>query len=167
MMAELDELFEQAVEVILKRKSATTSIIQKYLKLGYTKAARIMDQLEEMGMIGPSCGADPRVILITKDLWLLDRNNWLAGKYAPPKQEATSEQSDCTSEPDKQESEYDLLGVSTQSSIEDVKKAYYQKMKEYHPDKTSGLGEKLKNLALEESKKINRAYEAIKKKKGF
>jgi len=166
-MTELDELFEKAVDLVLKRKNASSTLIQDHLKLGYTRAARIMEQLENMGMIGPTRGAMPRVILITKDSWLLDRNDWIEGKYALPEQEPDSEQRGEDPDPVQQESEYSLLGVSDAASIEDVKKAYYQKMKEYHPDKTSGLGEKLKNLALEESKKINGAYEAIKKKKGF
>ncbi len=65
-MENLDEFFEQAVDLILNKKIAATSIIQKHFGLGYTRAARIMDQLESEGVIGPSRGAEPREILISK-----------------------------------------------------------------------------------------------------
>ena len=66
-MDEDDELIEQAIEVIRQTKRASTSGVQRRLKIGYTRAARIMDILEERGMVGPAQGSDPREILIDLD----------------------------------------------------------------------------------------------------
>ena len=63
-MDEDDELIEQAIEVIRQSKRASTSGVQRRLKIGYTRAARIMDILEEKGIVGPANGSDPREILI-------------------------------------------------------------------------------------------------------
>ena len=63
-MDEDDELIEQAIEVIRQSKRASTSSVQRRLKIGYTRAARIMDILEEKGIVGPANGSDPREILI-------------------------------------------------------------------------------------------------------
>ena len=52
------------------------------------------------------------------------------------------------------------------ASEQEIKEAYRNKMKEYHPDKVANLGAKLRNLAEEESKEINRAYEDLLKRKG-
>ena len=66
-MDEDDELIEQAIEVIRQTKRASTSGVQRRLKIGYTRAARIMDILEERGLVGPAQGSDPREILIDLD----------------------------------------------------------------------------------------------------
>ena len=58
------------------------------------------------------------------------------------------------------------LGVAGDASEQEIKEAYRNKMKEYHPDKVANLGAKLRNLAEEESKEINRAYEDLLKRKG-
>ncbi len=62
-----DEIIEQALEVIRQTKRASTSSLQRRLRIGYTRAARVMDQLEERGIIGPPDGAGPREILIDLD----------------------------------------------------------------------------------------------------
>lgn len=62
-----DEMLEQALEVIKQTKRASTSSLQRRLRIGYTRAARIMDLLEEQGIIGPPEGAGPREILIDLD----------------------------------------------------------------------------------------------------
>jgi hypothetical protein len=59
-----DELFEDAVEIVLTDKRASTSFLQRRLRVGYARAARIMDELEEAGVIGPGRGAKPREILV-------------------------------------------------------------------------------------------------------
>ncbi|MBQ9459324.1 MAG: DNA translocase FtsK, partial [Oscillospiraceae bacterium] len=64
-----DELLEQAVEVILETGQASTSMLQRRLKLGYSRAARIVDQMEERGIVGPFEGSKPRKILITRESW--------------------------------------------------------------------------------------------------
>ncbi|HEY5621548.1 MAG TPA: DNA translocase FtsK [Pontiella sp.] len=62
-----DEIIEQAIEVIRQTKRASTSSLQRRLRIGYTRAARVMDLLEERGIIGPPEGAGPREILIDLD----------------------------------------------------------------------------------------------------
>ncbi len=62
-----DEIIEQAIEVIRQTKRASTSSLQRRLRIGYTRAARVMDLLEERGVIGPPDGAGPREILIDLD----------------------------------------------------------------------------------------------------
>lgn len=64
-----DELLPNAVEVLLEIGQASTSMLQRRLKLGYARAARIMDQLEERGIVGPYEGSKPRQLLITKEQW--------------------------------------------------------------------------------------------------
>ncbi len=60
------ELIERAIEVVVYAGQASTSNLQRRLKLGYARAARIMDELEEMGIIGPYEGAKPRRVLLSK-----------------------------------------------------------------------------------------------------
>jgi len=62
-----DELLETAVEVIRQTKRASTSSLQRRLRIGYTRAARLMDLLEEKGIVGPPRGSDPREILVDLD----------------------------------------------------------------------------------------------------
>ena len=62
-----DELLDSAVEIIRQTRRASTSSLQRRLRIGYTRAARLMDVLEEKGIIGPPQGSDPREILIDLD----------------------------------------------------------------------------------------------------
>jgi DNA segregation ATPase FtsK/SpoIIIE, S-DNA-T family len=62
-----EELIEQCIEVIRSEQKASVSLLQRRLRLGYTRAARIMDELENRGIVGPSKGAEPRDILIDLD----------------------------------------------------------------------------------------------------
>jgi S-DNA-T family DNA segregation ATPase FtsK/SpoIIIE len=64
-----DELLPQAVEVIFETGQASVSMLQRRLKLGYARAARIVDQMEQIGIVGPFEGSKPRTLLITKDQW--------------------------------------------------------------------------------------------------
>lgn len=64
-----DELLPQAVDVILETNQASVSLLQRRLKLGYSRAARLVDQMEEIGVVGPFQGSKPRDILITKQQW--------------------------------------------------------------------------------------------------
>ena len=66
---ERDELFEAGVDVVLDLGQASASMLQRRLKLGYARAARLLDQMEQQGIVGPSEGAKPRQILITKEQW--------------------------------------------------------------------------------------------------
>ena len=65
-----DEMLPKAVEVVVEAGQASTSLLQRRLKLGYARAARIMDEMEAMGIIGPYEGSKPRQVLITKNQWL-------------------------------------------------------------------------------------------------
>ena len=64
-----DELLPAAVDVILETGQASVSMLQRRLKLGYARAARIVDEMEDRGIVGPFVGSKPREILITKDQW--------------------------------------------------------------------------------------------------
>ena len=66
----LDAMFEQAVECVIEAGQASTSLLQRRCKLGYARAARIMDEMEEKGIIGPYEGAKPRAVLISRQQWL-------------------------------------------------------------------------------------------------
>ena len=58
-----------AVDIILETGQASVSMLQRRLKLGYARAARIVDEMEEKGIVGPHQGSKPRAILITKAQW--------------------------------------------------------------------------------------------------
>ncbi|HUC84322.1 MAG TPA: DNA translocase FtsK, partial [Candidatus Acidoferrales bacterium] len=62
-----EEIIQQCIEVIRSEQKASVSLLQRRLRLGYTRAARIMDELEGRGIVGPSKGAEPRDILIDLD----------------------------------------------------------------------------------------------------
>lgn len=64
---EKDPLFKDAVELVVNDEQASISYIQRKLKVGYSRAGRIVDQMEEMGIIGPHEGSKPRKLLKTKD----------------------------------------------------------------------------------------------------
>jgi DNA segregation ATPase FtsK/SpoIIIE-like protein len=58
-----DELYDEAVQIILRSKQASTSLLQRRLKVGYSRAARLLDDMEARGLIGPADGNKPRKIL--------------------------------------------------------------------------------------------------------
>ena len=64
-----DEMLPAAVDVILETGQASVSMLQRRLKLGYARAARIVDEMEELGIVGPFQGSKPRAILVTKEQW--------------------------------------------------------------------------------------------------
>lgn len=64
-----DEMLPKAIEVVIEAQSASTTLLQRKLKLGYARAARIIDDLESSGIIGPYEGAKPRKVLVTKQQW--------------------------------------------------------------------------------------------------
>ncbi len=71
---EKDDLFEKAVELILLTGQASASYLQRKLKLGYARAARIIDQMEQEGIVGPSEGSKPREILVDPQSYLEKMN---------------------------------------------------------------------------------------------
>lgn len=68
-VADGDEMTPAAVDVILETGQASVSMLQRRLKLGYARAARIMDEMEEKGIVGPFEGSKPRQLLITREQW--------------------------------------------------------------------------------------------------
>ena len=67
---EADEMLPDAIRVVVDMQAASTTMLQKKLKLGYARASRIIDDLEERGIIGPSEGAKPRKVLLTKQQYM-------------------------------------------------------------------------------------------------
>ena len=65
-----DPMFDTAVETVIEAGQASTSFLQRRCKLGYSRAARIMDEMEQMGIIGPSEGSKPRQVLISRQQWI-------------------------------------------------------------------------------------------------
>ena len=76
-----DEMLSAAVEVILETGQASVSMLQRRLKLGYSRAARLVDQMEERGIVGPFEGSKPRQVLITRQQW--QELQMKGGAYAP------------------------------------------------------------------------------------
>ena len=65
-----DDMLDDAIECVIEMGMASTSMLQRKLKLGYARAARIIDQMEERGIVGPFEGSKPRQVLISKEQWL-------------------------------------------------------------------------------------------------
>ncbi len=78
------DIIDQAVEVLIDAGQASVSYLQRKLKLGYARAARVMDELEEMGVVGPYEGSKPRSVLVTREMWmqrkLINQDNLEAGE---------------------------------------------------------------------------------------
>jgi len=71
-----DEALPQAIEIAVNEGSISTSMLQRKLRFGYARAGRIIDQLEQRGIIGPSEGSKPRKVLITRQQWIeMNMNN--------------------------------------------------------------------------------------------
>ena len=64
-----DEKFDEAVEIVLESGQASVSMLQRRLKLGYSRAARLVDEMEDRGIVGPFEGSKPRPVLITRQEW--------------------------------------------------------------------------------------------------
>ena len=67
---QLDVLFDKAVDIVLETGTASTSFLQRKLSVGYARGAKIIDQLEDKGIIGPANGSKGREILINRQQWL-------------------------------------------------------------------------------------------------
>lgn len=61
----LDELYDQAVWVTIRHEKASSAMLQRHLQIGYNRAARLLEQLEANGIVGPANGAQPRDVLVT------------------------------------------------------------------------------------------------------
>ncbi len=70
-----DELYDEALQLVLEINQASVSILQRRMRLGYTRAARLIDIMEQNGIVGPYCGSKPREILINREEWLMRNIN--------------------------------------------------------------------------------------------
>ncbi|MDD5078759.1 MAG: DNA translocase FtsK [Candidatus Omnitrophica bacterium] len=77
---EKDDLYDEAVRVVIESNQASVSILQRRMRLGYTRAARMIDMMEEDGIVGPYEGSKPRRLLVDRDEWL--KNQVMPGKQA-------------------------------------------------------------------------------------
>ena len=73
---EVDSMMDEAVRFVIESGQASTSMLQRRLKVGYARAGRMIDDMEQMGVVGPHQGSKPREVLITMNDWL-ERNNML------------------------------------------------------------------------------------------
>jgi len=78
--SEKDEFYDEAVKVVMESNQASVSILQRRMRLGYTRAARIIDMMEQEGLVGPFEGSKPRRILIDREAWLKDTVARIEGK---------------------------------------------------------------------------------------
>ena len=73
--ADQDELYDEALRLIIETNQASVSILQRRMRLGYTRAARLIDIMEQNGIVGPYCGSKPRDILVNREEWLMRNMN--------------------------------------------------------------------------------------------
>ena len=71
---EHDSMIEDAIKCVLEAGQASTSMLQRRLKVGYARAGRMIDEMEQMGVVGPYQGSKPREVLMTYNQWL-ERSN--------------------------------------------------------------------------------------------
>lgn len=72
-LMEKDELYDTAAKLIIETGQASVSILQRRLRLGYSRAARLIDMMQDEGLVGPYCGSKPREILVDREQWLKER----------------------------------------------------------------------------------------------
>lgn len=68
-----DELYDQAVQIVLEGGQASVSLLQRRMRIGYTRAARLIDAMEAKGIIGPYEGSKPREVLISLEQYQQNR----------------------------------------------------------------------------------------------
>lgn len=95
-----DELLSEAKEIIVNAGKASTSLLQRRLRIGYSRAASILDMLEETGIVGPSNGSKPREILITKSQYEESIDNPISGVPVHDRKDAKAPNNYLGDEPD-------------------------------------------------------------------
>ena len=85
-----DSMMEEAIKVVIEAGQASTSLLQRRLKVGYARAGRMIDDMEQMGIVGPHQGSKPRDVLMTYNEWL-ERNNVLGSPDDGEPQEVSDE----------------------------------------------------------------------------
>ena len=68
--SEDDSILPAAIECVVEAGQASTSLLQRRLRLGYARAARVLDELEQRGIVGPFEGSKPRTVLLSKERWI-------------------------------------------------------------------------------------------------
>ncbi|MFH1317928.1 MAG: DNA translocase FtsK [Candidatus Omnitrophota bacterium] len=66
--------FDDAVKTVLRARQASASLLQRRLRVGYTRAARLLDLMEDSGVVGPFCGSKAREILVNPEEFLAERD---------------------------------------------------------------------------------------------
>ena len=69
-----DAKIEEAIQCVIEAGQASTSLVQRRLKVGYARAGRMIDEMEQLGIVGPHQGSKPRDVLMTYNEWLERRN---------------------------------------------------------------------------------------------
>ncbi len=117
-----DELFEEAKEIIINANRASTSFLQRRLRIGYGRAASILDSLEESGVIGPSNGSKPREVLVSKDQYeaLINQSVSAVGLHSKEDSEAPDNYlgEDLESNDNEEESGAEIVGEKTSEEDE-------------------------------------------------
>jgi S-DNA-T family DNA segregation ATPase FtsK/SpoIIIE len=113
--SEFDELIDAAAEVVVETGQASVSMLQRRLKLGYARAARLVDQLEEKGIVGPFEGSKPRQLLITKEQWqeLKYRQGITTPSVSQPRTAPSAQSDPAGAPPFEVEDALDLAGEET------------------------------------------------------
>jgi DNA segregation ATPase FtsK/SpoIIIE, S-DNA-T family len=81
---EKDEMYDEAVKVVIETNQASVTILQRRLRLGYSRAARLIDMMEQQGIVGPYAGSKARDILVDREKWLIEH----MGNAAAPTQQS-------------------------------------------------------------------------------
>lgn len=70
-----EDLFEEAVKLVTESKQVSTSLVQRRLRIGYARATRIIDEMEQLGIVGPKVNSEQRKVLMTYQEWLEYKDN--------------------------------------------------------------------------------------------
>ncbi len=120
-VGDYDARINEAIEVVLDGGMASTSLLQRKLKLGYARAARIMDQLEEKGIIGPHQGAKPREVLISRAEWIQMQTTGVVANVpqAEPQQLSFDDTSSVVDDFDDDFDEIEEVGATSEDEFEE------------------------------------------------